>query len=163
MAFGWTATAWILRVADGFNRRFSRWIMVVVCFIAVTVFVVLFGTTAYKDTVIARHAVTVTATVEDTAPYGSDTQYLLAFTIDGQADQQWAIDLPDRKVGQTVTVLVDRRDHERITSQWAYKVRWVLLALCGLGAAGFGALGVMFVRMDGDGFVEYARTRGGHI
>jgi hypothetical protein len=32
--------------------------------------------------------VVVTATVEDTAPYGKDTQYLLSFIVNGQSDAQ---------------------------------------------------------------------------
>jgi hypothetical protein len=36
-----------------------------------------------NDLQLSRRGEVVTATVEDTAPYGKDTQYLLSFTVDG--------------------------------------------------------------------------------
>ena len=121
-----------------------------------------FVLSAFDDTRLSAHGAVVTATVEDTAPYGSDTQYLLSFVVDGQSDSQWATDVGDLKVGDSVRVIVDRRDDTNIKKAATYGRRWLLYSIQIVASVVFAAIGVMFLRMDAAGFRDYVKARYGH-
>jgi hypothetical protein len=149
---------WGLRIAG-----FGRWIMVLISVGAAVGFLAWFGVTATEDFQLSRHGVVVTAAVEDTAPYGRDTQYLLSFVIDGRPDAQWTTGIAELKVGDTVSVIVDRGDHAHLLSTAAYGRRWAGYVVQVFMSAAFALLGIMFVRMDAAGFRRYTRARYGHI
>jgi hypothetical protein len=154
----WNPGRWHLRIAG-----FSRWIMAAIAVGGAVTFAVMFAKDAYNDVALSRHGAAVTATVESVWPDGTDTEYLLSFTIDGKTDQQWTTHVSDLKVGQTVTVLVDQRDHQRMTSADAYGRRWGAFTIAGIGVAFFAWLGIMILRMDAEGFLQYSRMRYGHF
>jgi len=107
----------------------QRWLTMLVGFIASASFLIWLVVGAIGDVDHARHGVVVTATVEDSAPYDDDPQYLLAFTIGGQPDEQWAVDVGRLTKGSTVAVLVDRRDHSDIVRKPTFATVWVVHAI----------------------------------
>ena len=148
---------WELRIAG-----FGRWILVLITVGAAVGFLASLGVSAVKDSRLSRHGVVVAATVEDTARDGKDTQYLLSFVVDGQTETHWSTDVPALKVGDSVPVIVNRRDHASVESTAAYGRRWAVYLIQILGSAAFAFLGVMFIRMDAAGFRRYSRARYGH-
>jgi hypothetical protein len=148
---------WELRISG-----FGRWIMVLITVGAAVGFLAWFGVSAANDSRLSRGGVTVAATVEDTAPYGKDTQYLLAFIVDGQTETYWSTDVRGLKVGDSVSVIVNRRDHAKFEPTEVYGHRWGSYLVLILASAGFAFLGVMVIRMDAASFRRYSRARYGH-
>lgn len=107
----------------------QRWLTMLVGFTASAGFLIWLVVGAVSDVDHARHDVLVTATVEDSAPYDDEPQYLLAFTIGGQPDEQWAVDVGRLTKGSTVAVLVDRRDHSEIVRRPTFATVWVVRAI----------------------------------
>lgn len=148
---------WELRIAG-----FGRWVMVLIMVGGAVGFLAWFGVTATEDFRLSRHGVVVTATVEDSAPYGKDTQYLLDFAIDGRADAQWTSDVGDVKVGTRLPVIVDRGDHTHLESTTVYGRRWVGYVIQVLGSVALASLAKMFIGMDAAEFRLYSKARYGH-
>jgi hypothetical protein len=136
--------------------------MVLITVGAAVGFLVWFGVSAADDSRLSRNGVVVAATVEDTAPYGNDTQYLLSFVVDGQSEAYWSTDVSGLKLGDSVSVIVDRRDHATFEPTKVYGHRWGAYLIQILAAALFAFLGVMFIRMDAVGFRRYSRARYGY-
>ena len=160
-------SAWHLAAIEPWSWRFSalmRWLIVAIC-VGVTIgLAAWFGVSAAKDVPLARHGIVVTALVEQTAPYGDDTQYLLSFTVDGRADEQWSTDVADLRVGATTTVIVDRRDHTRMESDAAFHLRWIFYVVLLIGIVMPAFASVAFIRMDTAEFQEYTkRSVGGSM
>lgn len=152
--------AWHLAAIERWSWRFSalmHWLIVAIC-VGVTIgLAAWFGVFAAKDVPLARHGIVVTAVVEQTAPYGDDTQYLLSFTVDGRADEQWSTDVADLRVGATTTVIVDRRDHTRMESEAAFGRRWIFYLVLAAGIAIAAAASVVFIRMGTAEFQQYMK------
>lgn len=148
---------WELRISG-----FGRWIMVLITVGAAVGFLAWFGVSATKDIRLSHHGAVVKATVEDTAPSGKETQYLLSFVVDGQTEAQWSSEVRGLKVGDSVSVIVDRGDHTDFEPTATYGRRWGSYVIQLLGSAIFAYLGVMFLRMDAAGFLRYSRARYGH-
>jgi predicted PurR-regulated permease PerM len=141
---------------------FNRWIMVLISLGAAVGFLVWLGVTATNDFQLSHHGVVVTATVKNTAPYGEDTQYLLRFVVDGQSETRWSTHVArGSKVGDSVSVIVDRTDHANFEPTAAYGRRWLGYVFQLLFSLLFAALGVMFLRMDAAGFRTFLRFRYG--
>jgi len=136
--------------------------MVVITLGAAVGFLAWFGVSATNDFRLSHHGVVVRATVADTAPSGKDTQYLLLFVVDGQFDAQWSTDVRGLKVGDSVSVIVDRTDSANFEPTAAYGRRWGGYVIQVLGSAVFAFLGVMFIRMGAAGFRWYLRARYEH-
>jgi len=136
--------------------------MVLITLGAAVGFLAWFGVSAAEDSRLSRDGVTVAATVEDTAPYGKDTRYLLAFVVDGPTEAYWSTDVRGLKVGDRLSVIVNRRDHAEFEPTEVYGHRWGSFLVQILASAGFTFLGVMFMRMDAAGFRRYSRARYGH-
>jgi len=149
---------WELRISG-----FFRWIVVLLTVGGAVGFLAWFGVDAANDFRLSRDGVVVVATVEDAAPYDKDTQYLLSFVVDGQTEAHWATDVRrGLKVGDSVPVIVDRRDHANFEPTAAYGRRWGTYLIQIVASTAFAFLGVMFIRMDADGFRRYTRARYGH-
>lgn len=156
--------AWHLAAIERWSWRFAalmRWLIVAICVGVAIGFAVWFGVSAAKDVPLARSGIVVTAVVEQTAPYGDDTQYLLSFAVDGRADEQWSTDVADLRVGATTTVIVDRRDHTRMESEAAFSRRWIFYLVLAAGIAITAAAGVVFIRMGPAEFQQYVKRRVG--
>src|SRR5215813_11947166 len=119
----------------------QRWLVMLTGFGASAAFLIWLVVGAVSDVDHARHGVVVTATVEDSAPYDDDPQYLLSFTVDGQTDEQWAVDVGRLHKGSTVSVLVDRRDHSDIVRKPTFATVWVVHAIQLFAAVIFFAYG----------------------
>lgn len=87
---------------------------------------------------------------------------MLSFVVDGQSEAQWSSDVRGLKVGDSVSVIVDRSDHSNFEPTAAYVRRWGGYVIQVLGSAAFAFLAVMFIRMDAAGFRRYSRARYGH-
>lgn len=148
---------WELRIAG-----FGRWVMVLITVGGAVGFLAWFGVTATQDFRLSRHGVVVMASVEDSAPHGKDTQYMLGFAIDGRADAQWTTDVGDVKAGTRLQVIVDRGDHTHLESTAVYGRRWVGYLIQVFASLAFAWLAKMFIGMDGDEFRRYSRARYGH-
>jgi hypothetical protein len=161
----WNPWSWDPDAVDRWElgvSGFSRWVMVLITIGGSVGFLAWFGVSAINDSRLSRNGVVVVATVEDTAPYGNDTQYLLSFVVDGQNEADWSTDVSGLKVGGSVSVIVNRRDHANLESVEAFRRRWALYLIQILVSTFFAFLGVMFIRMDAAGFRRYARARYGY-
>jgi hypothetical protein len=130
---------------------------------AVAGFLAWLGVTVTDDVQLSRDGVVVTATVEGSAPYGEETQYLLSFAVDGQSAQRWSADVGSLRVGDTVHVIVDRNDHTHFETTAAFGRRWPGYIVQVLVAAAFAWLSIVFIRMDAADFQQYLRARGGRV
>jgi hypothetical protein len=147
---------WGLRIAG-----FFRWIVVLIWAGAAVGFLAWVGVDATNEYRLSRHGVVVTATVENTAPDGKDTQYLLFYGIPGRHTMQWSTDLQGLRIGDSVTLIVDRTDITRFEPKAVYDRRWVGYAIRIVVSAIFGWFASLFIRMDAAGFRRYARARYG--
>jgi hypothetical protein len=152
--------AWHLAAIERWSNRFSvltRWLIVALCIGATAGLAAWFGVSAARDVPLARHGIVVSAVVEQTAPYGDDTQYLLSFSVDGRPDEQWSTDVADLRVGAATTVIVDRRDHTRMESDAAFQRRWIFYAVLLIGIVMLAFASVTFIRMDTAEFQQYTK------
>jgi hypothetical protein len=161
----WNPWSWNRDAVERWELRtsgFGRWTLVLVMVGAAVGFLGWFGVSATNDFRLSRHGVVVAATVEDVAPYGKDTQYLLSYVVDGQSERQWSTDVRGLKIGEKLTVIVDRRDRSHFEPTAVFGRRWVLYAMQLLASVVFAALAIKFIRTDAASFGEAARARYGH-
>jgi hypothetical protein len=149
---------WSLRIA-----AVGRWLVVLLLFGASIGFLLWLAVTASRDYQLFQHGAKVDATVVASAPYDQDPQYLLRFSVDGQQDTQWATGLGRQRVGCTVSILVDRRDHGNLKLTPTAGRLWGVYVLQIVAAAAFGALGTGFLRMDAADFLRCSRARYGYL
>jgi hypothetical protein len=139
--------------------RLSRWFVIAFCGTGCLGFLIWLGVSVAADRELSAHGETVVATVEQTTLHDRDQQYLLAFTMDGQPDEQWTADVPSLKRGDTVSVLVDTRDHTRIESVAEYGRRWGGYAIQLVAGVALGLLCAGFLRGDVEDYRSAALAR----
>jgi len=130
----------------------GRWIVVCLLFAGGLGLLITLGVDFAQDTDLDRHGDVREATVLDTAPGGDDGWYLLSFTMTNQPVSVWSAEVGRHQVGDHVQLIVDERNYEHFVSKDRFGHRWMAYPVALVFGVIFTGLGIMFVRLDAEGF-----------
>jgi hypothetical protein len=102
--------------------------------------------TVIRDAQLTRRGIVVAATVEDIRGNDKSHDCLTSFTLDGVAYRQLVDAMPDCRVGDRKSVIVDPHDRTSVYATDAHDDRWILYTVVGVVALIAGWLAISIHR-----------------